>query len=188
MTAVAHHSADDGLDQFIPIRKSDILDALLKQGAFESDAEREKFRRLCDMLASIYHYKYFGQLERLRNDYYYFSPDVAPHAAMDRASNERAMPTSCNPSTGAQGSEFPRSAPRRDRRRPPAPCGTGRGQGATARFPRGSLLPERPAHRAIRGLRMVRPAQAQGRSRSLRRRRRHGGDEVPCTKSPRGAN
>ena len=89
MTDVAHHTANDGLDEFIPVRKSDILSALVEQGAFANDDEREKFRQLCQMLASVYHYEYFGLLERLRNDYYYFSPDIAAHAAMDRELIER---------------------------------------------------------------------------------------------------
>jgi hypothetical protein len=89
MTDVAHRTANGGLDQFIPVRKSDIQSALLEHGAFKSDEEREKFRRLCDMLAAIYHYEYFQTLERLRSDYYYFSPEVAPHAALDRAARER---------------------------------------------------------------------------------------------------
>jgi hypothetical protein len=89
MTAGAHRTADGGLDQFIPVRKSDILSALVDQGDCKSDEEREKFRRLCDMVAAIYHYDYFRTLERLRNDYYYFSPEVAPHAALDRAARER---------------------------------------------------------------------------------------------------
>jgi hypothetical protein len=89
MTDAAHPTANGGLDQFIPIRKSDIQSALLEHGAFKSDEDREKFRRLCDMLAAIYHYDYFRTLERLRNDYYYFSPEVAPHAALDRAARER---------------------------------------------------------------------------------------------------
>ena len=90
MTDVAHHTANDRLDQFIPVRKSDILVALLKQGAFKSDDERDKFGRLCDMLAAIAHYHYFKTLERLRGDYYYFSPEVAPHAAFDRDARDRA--------------------------------------------------------------------------------------------------
>ena len=89
MTDVAHRTANDGLDQFIPVRKSDILSALIEQRAFESDEDREKFRRLCDMLAAIYHYEYFQTLERLRNDYYYFSPEIAPHAALERGSLDR---------------------------------------------------------------------------------------------------
>jgi hypothetical protein len=89
MTDVAQRTANHGLDQFIPVRKSDILSALVEEGACKSDEERKKFRRLCDMLAAIYHYDYFQTLERLRNDYYYFSPDVVPHAALDRVSRDR---------------------------------------------------------------------------------------------------
>jgi hypothetical protein len=89
MTDVAHRTANDGLDQFIPVRKSDVLSALVEEGACKSDEEREKFHRLCDMLAAIYHYEYFQTLERLRNDYYYFSPEIAPHAGLDRAALDR---------------------------------------------------------------------------------------------------
>lgn len=90
MTDVRHRAANDGLDQFIAVSKSDILSALLGQGAYASDADREKFRRLCEMLAAIYHYDSFKTLERLCDDYYYFSPEIAPHAALDRAALDRA--------------------------------------------------------------------------------------------------
>jgi Protein of unknown function (DUF3754) len=90
MSEVAHHTAADGFDQFIPVSKSDMLDALVEQGAFASDDERDKFRRLCEMLAAIYHFDYFKMLERLRDDYYYFSPDIASQAACDSVSLERA--------------------------------------------------------------------------------------------------
>jgi hypothetical protein len=90
MTDVHHHTANNGLDEFIPIRKSDILSALVEQGAFAGDDERKNFRELCQILASIYHYEYFSLLERLRNDYYYFSPDIAAHAAVDRELIERS--------------------------------------------------------------------------------------------------
>jgi len=83
------HAAGSLRDRFIPIRKSDILAALIDDGAFAADAEREKFRRLCEMLAAIYHYEYFATLERLRGDYYYFNPEIAPHAAMDHELIER---------------------------------------------------------------------------------------------------
>lgn len=80
----------DGFDQFIPVRKGDILAALLKQGAFKSGDERDKFGRLCEMLAAIAHYYFFKTLERLRGDYYYFSPEVASHAGLDRTVRDRA--------------------------------------------------------------------------------------------------
>jgi len=90
MTVVRHHTAVDGLDRFIPVRKSDILSALVEQDAFADDGEREKFCRLCEMLAAIYHYDCFKMLERLRDDYYYFSPEVARHAAVDGLLVERS--------------------------------------------------------------------------------------------------
>jgi hypothetical protein len=90
MSDVARQAGGAAVDRFIAVRKSDILEALIAQGGFADDAEREKFRRLCTMLASIYHYEYFTALERLRNDYYYFNPEVAPHAALDRATLERS--------------------------------------------------------------------------------------------------
>jgi Protein of unknown function (DUF3754) len=85
---VAHHHAGDGIDEFIPVRKHDIVEALLKSGGLDGE-DCEKFRLLCRMLEAIYHYEYFGVLRRLRHDYYYFGPEVEPHAAMDRDTVER---------------------------------------------------------------------------------------------------
>src|SRR6267142_2593502 len=63
----------DERDQFIPVRKADILHALIDDGRLP-DGEAEKFRLLCRLLGAIYHYEYFDRLETLRNDYYYFNP------------------------------------------------------------------------------------------------------------------
>lgn len=90
MSDVTHHDVGDGLDQFIAVRRSEILAALTEQGAFASDEEREKLRLLSRTLTSICHYQYFDLLDRLRHDYYYFSPEVAPHVAQDRAVIEGA--------------------------------------------------------------------------------------------------
>jgi Protein of unknown function (DUF3754) len=70
-------------DQFIPVRKTDIVRALVAEKSLGHDRERDKFLQLCRLLASIYHYSYFEQLERLRDAYYYFSPDLGPHAKFD---------------------------------------------------------------------------------------------------------
>ena len=78
-----------GFDRFVPIRKSDIVDALLDEPAFGGEADREQFRRLADMLAAICHYDYFATLERLRHDYYYFNPEIVPHAALSAEQLER---------------------------------------------------------------------------------------------------
>lgn len=90
MTEIVQPVADDGLDEFIPVRKSDIIEALAKHSAFVSDAERVLFRQFCQVLGSIFHYEYFAVLERLRNDYYYFNPEIASHAAVDRDVVERS--------------------------------------------------------------------------------------------------
>src|SRR6476620_9666608 len=77
-------------DHFIPARKIDVLNAVIAHGALSSEPEREKFRQFCRLLGAIYHYEYFDQLERLRNDYFYFSPDLDHHARYDSATVQRA--------------------------------------------------------------------------------------------------
>jgi hypothetical protein len=82
--------AADDRDNFIAVRKTDILDALIDHGHLADDAQRDGFRQLCRVLAAIYHYEYFGELERLRDDYFYFNPELEPHARFDRAALEAA--------------------------------------------------------------------------------------------------
>src|SRR6185503_18268397 len=78
-------------DHFIPVRKIDVLNAVIEHGTLDSEPEREKFRQLGRLLGAIYHYRYFDQLERLRNDYFYFSPELDnEHARFDAATLERA--------------------------------------------------------------------------------------------------
>jgi hypothetical protein len=77
-------------DHFIAVRKTDILDALIDHGHLADDAQRDRFRQVCGRLAAIYHYEYFAQLERLRGDYFYFNPELEPHARLDHAALERA--------------------------------------------------------------------------------------------------
>jgi hypothetical protein len=83
------HTAVDGIaaerDRYIPVRKADLLDALVEHGPLGSVTEREKFRQVCRILAAIYHYEYFDRLERLRHDYFYFDPERDPHARFDSA-------------------------------------------------------------------------------------------------------
>jgi hypothetical protein len=84
----SRHTAE-GRDQFIPVRKSDILDALV--GIASSATIRSgRFRQVCRMLGAIYHYEYFERLEALRRDYYYFDPALDPRARFDATSLERS--------------------------------------------------------------------------------------------------
>jgi hypothetical protein len=90
MDAPRELSSDlSGRDQFIPARKVDVLKALVERGALGGEPEREMFQQFCRLLGAIYHYQYFDQLERLRNDYYYFSPEIDNHPRADAATIER---------------------------------------------------------------------------------------------------
>jgi Protein of unknown function (DUF3754) len=54
------------------------------------EAQRDEFRQVCRLLAAIYHYEYFAELERLRDDYFYFNPELEPPARFDQAALARA--------------------------------------------------------------------------------------------------
>ena len=77
-------------DQFIAVCKEDLLSALIKQGDLADPVERELFWRFARTLRTICHYEYSETLDRLRDDYYYFNPEVAGHAAADRSKSEYA--------------------------------------------------------------------------------------------------
>lgn len=77
-------------DKFIPVRGKDILNVLIKQGDFADTAECEMFRRFARTLQSICHYEYSEMLDRLRDDYYYFNPEVASLAAPEHAKRDYA--------------------------------------------------------------------------------------------------
>jgi hypothetical protein len=83
-------STPDGRDQFIPVRKCDITDALIEHGQLTDEASKSQFRQVCRMLGAIFHYEYFERLELLRRDYYYFDPENKPHSRFDAPSLERA--------------------------------------------------------------------------------------------------
>ena len=70
-------------ERFIPVRKTDIVGAL--GGSLSSEVERKKLLQLCRLLSAIYHYEYFDRLELLRDDYYYFNPELDPHARFDES-------------------------------------------------------------------------------------------------------
>lgn len=80
----------DRRDTFIPVRKEELFNALIKQGDLADMTERELFWRFARTLRTICHYEYSETLDRLRDDYYYFSPEVAGLAAADRAKSDSA--------------------------------------------------------------------------------------------------
>jgi uncharacterized protein DUF3754 len=80
----------DERDQFIPIRKSDIVSALTKSGLLIGPNQHEKFRQLCRLFGAIFHYEYFEALEKLRDDYYYFNPEIPLDPRQDSQVIEQA--------------------------------------------------------------------------------------------------
>jgi len=80
----------EGRGKFIPVRKEDLFSALIKQDDFSDTAECELFRRFARTLRNICHYEYSETLDRLREDYYYFSPEIAGLASTDRAKSNCA--------------------------------------------------------------------------------------------------
>jgi hypothetical protein len=75
-------------EHFIPVRKIDVIDALMTHGALGAD--RDKFRQLCQLLGAIHHYEYHDQLERLHDHYFYFAPESTAHAQAGAATLKRA--------------------------------------------------------------------------------------------------
>jgi hypothetical protein len=66
-------------DRFIPLRKSDIIDGLIAEGRLDA-AGQARLRQLARMLGAIFHYQYFEELDRLREVYFYFDPELDPKA------------------------------------------------------------------------------------------------------------
>ena len=83
-------AGSDRHDQFIPVRKEDLLSTLIEQGDLADPTERELFWRFARTLRTVRHYEYSDTLDRLRDDYYYFNPEVADHAAADRPKSDDA--------------------------------------------------------------------------------------------------
>jgi hypothetical protein len=77
-------------DQFIPARKSDILNALAADGHLRTAEEREQFGQVCRLLGAVYHYEYFDRLERLRDAYFYFNPELETLPRIERTALDRA--------------------------------------------------------------------------------------------------
>jgi len=65
-------------DRVIPLRKSDIIDGLVAEGRLD-EADEARFRQLARMLGAILHYEYLEELDRLRETYFYFDPEIDPH-------------------------------------------------------------------------------------------------------------
>lgn len=62
-------------EHFIPLRKSDLVELLLKDKAL-APQEREPFGQFCKLASCVFHYEYLGELEALKDAYAPFDPDA----------------------------------------------------------------------------------------------------------------
>jgi hypothetical protein len=72
-------AAPEQRERAIPLRKSDMIDGLIAEGLLD-EAGQAGFRQLARRLGAIFHYQYFEELDRLREAYFHFDPEVDPKA------------------------------------------------------------------------------------------------------------
>jgi hypothetical protein len=82
-------AAPEQRDRFIPLRKSDIVGGLVAEGRLD-DVQQAGLRQFARMLGAIFHHQYFEELDRLREAYFYFDPEVDPKACGAAADREAA--------------------------------------------------------------------------------------------------
>jgi hypothetical protein len=70
-------AAPEPRDRFIPLRKSDIVGGFVADGCLD-EAEQASLRQFARTLAAIFHYRYFEELDRLREAYFHFDPEIDP--------------------------------------------------------------------------------------------------------------
>ena len=61
-------------EAFIPYSRSDIIDMCLEDGKL-SEADSQKFREFCQILAAYFHFKFHHTLERIKYNFSPFDPD-----------------------------------------------------------------------------------------------------------------
>jgi len=71
-------------DRFIPLRKSDLLARLVANGPLD-DGQQADLGRFARALAAVFHHRYFDELDRLREAYFHFDPEVSPTAFRSEA-------------------------------------------------------------------------------------------------------
>jgi hypothetical protein len=62
-------------DRVITLRKSDLIDGLLAEGRLD-EAAQANFSQIARRLGAIFHYQYLEELERLREAYFHFDPEI----------------------------------------------------------------------------------------------------------------
>lgn len=75
---------------FLPVRKRDLLDAILADPNLARGADPDGLREVNRLIASIFHFELYEKLEALKDTYFHFNPDIrAPD--IDPAEREKAF-------------------------------------------------------------------------------------------------
>ena len=69
--------APEQRDRVIRVRKTDLIDGLVAEGRLDAGGQAA-FRRLARGLGAVFHYQYFEELDRLREVYFHFDPEIDP--------------------------------------------------------------------------------------------------------------
>lgn len=73
-------AAPEQRDRVIAVRKSDLIGGLLAEGVLD-EAGQASFRQLARMLGAILHTRHSEELDRLREIYFHFDPELNPQAS-----------------------------------------------------------------------------------------------------------
>ncbi len=63
------------LGKFIPVRTEDLVDVLCEEKTLSAE-DREKLRRVAELVEATYHYDFHGTLKEARGAYHIFNPDA----------------------------------------------------------------------------------------------------------------
>ena len=83
----AHRLEAEPRERFIPVRKGDIVAALLAEPRLATAEVRDEFGQFCKLVGSVLHYEHFEELERLKEAYHHFNPH---HSGQADAATEAA--------------------------------------------------------------------------------------------------
>jgi len=85
--AEAGETAAEPRERFIPVRKGEIVAALLAEPKLAEPGAGSEFRQFCKLVGAIFHYQHSEELERLKDAYHHFNPH---HAGKADAASETA--------------------------------------------------------------------------------------------------
>ena len=77
--SVRDATAPEQRDRVIRLRKADLIGGLVAEGGLDA-AGQAGFRQLARRLGAVFHYQYFEELDRLREVYFHFDPEIDPQA------------------------------------------------------------------------------------------------------------